>query len=219
MKTDQEASTIEQLQREIASLRQQNEVYRHQAAFPQLNPVPIFEFDRYGQVVYLNHAAQQTLNQLAPIDARIFLPDRLEESINREQDNVLQSFTELQINDQIFEETIAHSKEYDTVRIYANNITQHRLAEQALNVKKLELIQTQEFLEAVTKGTDVIIASIDLNFCYTYFNQAYQEELKRLSGKDIERGMNILDVFSHLPDQQKIIAREWGLVLQGESTN
>lgn len=219
MKTDHEASTIEELQREIASLRQQNEVYRHQAAFPQLNPVPIFEFDRDGQVVYLNHAAQQTLRRLGPIDARVFLPDGLEELINGEEDNVLQSYTELRINDQIFEETILHSKEYDTVRIYANNITQHRQAEQALNVMKLELIKTQEFLEAVTEGTDVIIASIDSNFCFTYFNRAYQEELKRLSGKDIELGMNMLDVFSHRPDQQKIIAWEWGQVLQGESTN
>jgi PAS domain S-box-containing protein len=219
MNTDHDASKIEELNREIAALRQQNEEYRHQATFPQLNPVPIFEFDGNGQVVYLNHAAQQTLNQLGPIDPRLFLPEALEEMVEGTEDNVLQSYAEISVKDQIFEETITHSKEYDTVRIYANNITQRRRAEEALTAKELELLQTQEFIEAVTKGTDVIIATIDTNFCYTYYNQAYREELRRLSGKDIHLGMSMLDVFAHLPEQQKIGAQVWSQVLQGESTN
>jgi PAS domain S-box-containing protein len=219
MNTDQVAPTMEELLREIASLRQQNEKYRHQATFPQLNPVPIFEFNRLGQVVYLNQAAQETLNQLAPIDARLFFPDGIDEIINGAEDRVWKSYTELSIKGQVFDETITHSKEYDTVRIYANNITQRRQTEEALNAKTLELIQTQEFIEAVTNGTDVTIATIDTNFCFTYFNQAYQEELKRLSGKDIELGMNMIDVFAHQPEQQKVVAREWGQVLHGKSTN
>jgi nitrogen fixation negative regulator NifL len=219
MDTDNAPTRLEELQREIASLRQQNEEYRHQATFPQLNPVPIFEFDHNGQTVYLNCAAQQTLTQLGLKDAGVFLPDGWEEMVNSVEDNVLQSSTEISINNRIFEESIAHSKEYDTVRIYASDITQHRQAEEALNAKKFELMRMQEFLEAVTKGTDVIIASIDANFCYTYFNQAYQEELKRLSGKDIYLGMNMLDVFAHLPEQQQIVEQEWSQVLRGESTN
>jgi nitrogen fixation negative regulator NifL len=219
MNTEHSASTIEELQREIDALQKQNEEYRHQATFPQLNPVPIFEFDRNGQVVYLNHAAQQTLKQLGPIDARVFLPEGIDALVNGEEDNLLQSYIEISIKDQIFEETIAYSNEYDTVCVYANNITQRYRAEQALNAKSIELIQTQEFIEAVTRGTDVIIATVDSNFCYTYFNQAYQEELKRLSGIDIKLGMSMLDAFAQLPEQQKIVKREWGQVLHGKSTN
>ena len=92
MNTDHDASTIDELQREIAALREQNEEYRHQATFPQLNPVPIFEFDRNGRLIYLNHAAQQTLNQLGSIDARVFLPEGLDELVNDTEDNVLQSY-------------------------------------------------------------------------------------------------------------------------------
>ena len=219
MNTDHAASTIKELQQELTALHRQNEEYRRQATFSQLNPVPIFEFDRSGQLVYLNLAAQKTLSQLKLTDALTFLPDGFAEMINRVEDTALQSFTELSIEDQVFEVSIAHSKEYDTVRVYANNITQRHQSEEALNTKTLELAQTMEFLEAVTKGNDVIIATVDTNFCYTYFNQAYQEEVKRLSGKDICLGMSMLDLFAHLPQQQQVVAEEWGQVLHGASTN
>jgi nitrogen fixation negative regulator NifL len=220
MNTDDVASTIEELQREVATLRQQNEEYRHLAYFPQYNPVSIFEYAPDRQVVYLNQAAKQTLTQLGLDDERVFFPDDYSEIRSSAKENaILQSFKEARVKDQIFEETIIYSREYDVVRIYANNITARRQMEEKLKAKTSELTQTQDFLEAVTKGTDVIIATIDTNYCYTYFNQAYYEELKRLSGKDIQVGMSILDTFAHLPDQQKVVREEWSQVLRGESTN
>ncbi len=219
MNMDKVDSPIEQLQQELADLRQQNEEFRRQATFSQLNPFPLFEFDRNHQLVYLNQAAQKILTRLGLVDARLFFPDNLDQTVFGKGDSALQSFTELKIHDQIFEETIVYSKDFDTIRIYANNITERRQAEQALNVKTLELAQTMEFLEAVTKGNDVIIATIDTNFCYTYFNQAYKEEVKHLSGKDICLGVSMLDTFTHLPEQQKVIAQEWSQVLHGETTN
>ena len=87
-----------------------------------------------------------------------------------------------------------------------------RQAEEALR-------QASELLEAVTGGTDVIIAALDTKFRYTYLNKAYKEELKRLTGKDIQVGMSMVDVFAHMPEQQKIAIREWRRVLKGESTN
>ena len=80
-------------------------------------------------------------------------------------------------------------------------------------------LQVQELLETITQGTQVIITSIDNDFHYTYFNRTYQEELKRLTGKDIHIGDNMVDIFSHLPEQQKIVAEEWSEVLKGMTTN
>ena len=220
MNTSDFASTLEVLQQEVTSLRLENEEYRRLASFPQLNPNPVLEFDRNGQLVYLNPAARQTLSQNGLTDARVFLPnDFAEMSKTGSENEVMQSFGETIIEGQVFAESIYYSKEYDTFHIYANDVSQRRQMEAALSQSKLELTQSQELLEAVTKGTDVLIAALDNNFCYTYFNKSYQEEMKRLSGKDIELGKSILDAFGHLPDQQKVILEEWSQILRGESTN
>ncbi len=230
MKTDNVAPTIEELQREVAALRQQNDEYRRLASFPQLNPFPVMEFDRGGQAVYLNPATQQLLSRLGLTDPSVFLPEDFGElskvelykaEINHivNEDAAMVFSREVGINGKIFAESIYLLQEYDTVRIYASDITERKQIEEALNVKTLELTQTQEFLEAATRGTDVLIATIDTSFCYTYFNQAYQEEVKRLSGKDIHIGMNMLEAFAHLPDLQKVVKEEWSQVLGGESTN
>ena len=81
-----------------------------------------------------------------------------------------------------------------------------------------ELRQAYELLEAVTKGTEVIIAAQDTNFRYLYFNKAYEEEIRRLTGKDIHVGASMVDLFTHMPEQQKISVEEWSRTLQGEST-
>jgi PAS domain S-box-containing protein len=65
----------------------------------------------------------------------------------------------------------------------------------------------------------VIIAAQDNSFRYTFFNKAYAEEIKRLTGKDIHIGTSMVEVFAHMPEQQKIAVEEWSQVLRGESTS
>ena len=91
--------------------------------------------------------------------------------------------------------------------------------EMDLHASEQQLRQSQELLEAVTQGSDVIIAAMDMSFCYTYFNKAYEAEMKRLTGKDINVGMSIIEAFAHMPDQQKIVMEEWRHSLRGETTN
>jgi PAS domain S-box-containing protein len=88
-------------------------------------------------------------------------------------------------------------------------------------VKKKErsLPEGVDLLEAATKGTNVIMAVQDTNFRYIFFNQAYKEEMKRLTGKDIAIGKSMVDLLAGLPEQQEVAVREWNQVLRGESTN
>jgi PAS domain S-box-containing protein len=99
------------------------------------------------------------------------------------------------------------------------DITERRTAEEALIESDKRLKQAQELIEAVTRGTEVIIATQDMDLRYTFFNTAYAEEIKRLTVKDIAIGTSMLDLFADIPEQQEIAAREWRQVLQGESTN
>jgi PAS domain S-box-containing protein len=220
MSVDESSTMIEALRQEIIILHQQNEELRHLALFPQSNPNPVLEFDRTGQVVFINRAAQQTLSRVGVIDARSFLPDDFTELSKFASEITDTAFIRMvKLGTNIFEVTINFSPEYGTARIYALDVTQRYQMEELINKNKQKLKQTHELLEAVTKGTDVIIAAIDTNFCYTYFNEAYREEVKQLSGKDIHIGTNMLATFAHLPEQQKVVMEEWGQVLRGESTN
>jgi PAS domain S-box-containing protein len=99
------------------------------------------------------------------------------------------------------------------------DLTEQKLADDALRTNEENLLRAQELLEAVTKGTEVIIAVQDVNFRYTYFNQTYKEEIKRLTGKDITLGTSMVDLFAEIPEEQTRSVKEWTKVLNGENVN
>jgi PAS domain S-box-containing protein len=105
------------------------------------------------------------------------------------------------------------------IGITAVDQTEQKLNEDALRQSEKNLQQTQELLEAVTNGTDTIIAAQDVNFRYIFFNHAYKVEIKRLTGKDLVLGCSMVDLFKDNPDEQKIAVREWRRVLNGENVN
>jgi len=78
MKADEFSATLEALRQENAFISRQNEELRRLASFPQLNPNPVLEFDRQGQVIYINPAARKILSQLGLTDAHLFLSDDFE---------------------------------------------------------------------------------------------------------------------------------------------
>jgi PAS domain S-box-containing protein len=99
------------------------------------------------------------------------------------------------------------------------DLTEQKLIEDALRYSEENLLQAQELLDDVTRGTDVIIAVQDTNFRYIFFNQPYKEEIKRLTGKDLTIGSSMIDLFAKIPEEQKMSLDEWGKVLNGENVN
>lgn len=100
--------------------------------------------------------------------------------------------------------------------VFNHDITERKKIEQTLRRNENLLRQSNELLEAVTRETAVIIATQDLDYHYTYFNEAYRDELERLTGKRIEIGSNMIDILAHMPDQQKKAREEWDKALRGE---
>jgi PAS domain S-box-containing protein len=99
------------------------------------------------------------------------------------------------------------------------DLTEQKRADDALRQNEENLNRAHELLEAVTKGTDVIIAVQDTDFRYIFFNQTYKEEIKRLTGKDLTLGASMIDLYADIPGEQKRTMDEWRRVLSGESVN
>jgi PAS domain S-box-containing protein len=99
------------------------------------------------------------------------------------------------------------------------DLTEQKNIEDALRNSEKNLQGAQELLEAVTKGTDVIIAAQDTEFRYIFFNRTYKEEIKRLTGKDLVIGMSMIEVYEGILDEQERTIKEWSKVLKGEKVN
>jgi len=85
-----------------------------------------------------------------------------------------------------------------------------------LRASSESLRRANSLLEAVTTGTEVIVAAVDTDYRYLFFNAAYGEEIKRLGGKDLKVGASMKDVFAHMPELQRAAMENWSRTLRGE---
>lgn len=99
------------------------------------------------------------------------------------------------------------------------DLTEQKLIEDALRQSEENFRRAQELLEAVTKETNVIIAVQDMNLRYIFFNQAYKDDIKRITGKNLDIGSSMVEVFADIPDEQMRAVSEWIKVLNGKHVN
>ena len=113
----------------------------HLASFPELTPVIILEADVNGAVVYANPACITSLKAIGKIDPRIFIPADIRDRLDgRAIPTSLHEEREIEIGDQVFRENVYFTPEFSSVRIYANDITGRKRAEEALRESKDQFI-------------------------------------------------------------------------------
>jgi len=101
----------------------------------------------------------------------------------------------------------------------SHDISDQKVAADKLRQGGEELVRAHDLLEAVTKGTDVIIAVQDKDFRYIFFNETYKDEIKRLTNKNLTLGASMVELFAGIPEEQKRAINEWSKVLHGENVN
>ena len=84
--------------------------------------------------------------------------------------------------------------------------------------KKIEAELSQQGIlmkALIDSPRDIIIFSLDNNYCYTAFNQAHFDEMKRVFGSEIQLGMRLLDAVT-TPEMIPVLEGIFERVLGGE---
>ena len=97
------------------------------------------------------------------------------------------------------------------------DITDRKRAVEALRENEQRLREARGLLEAVTFGAKVLIATVDKDFRYTFFNREHHEELKRLTGKETTLGMSLMEVLAEMPEERDKAIALWSRALKGET--
>jgi PAS domain S-box-containing protein len=91
-----------------------------------------------------------------------------------------------------------------------NDITERKKAERMLESQYI-------LLNALINSTsDIIIFSLDRNYCYTIYNEKHRQEMKKIWGADIAIGTNILDLMQ-VPEFREPAKKSIDRALNGES--
>lgn len=119
--------------RDITARKQAEEQVVHIASFPRLTPVLIAEVDDKGSILFENPAMEQSLEMLGEHDPLLFFPEDIRNRLNGTPITTASHETrDITIHDRHFRVMVIFTPEFESVRIYASDITDRRRAEEAL---------------------------------------------------------------------------------------
>ena len=121
------------LYNDITEREKQRKKIEYLASFPLLAPIMIFEVSKGREVIFCNPSMQSFLDKMGTDDPCIFIPKDIWKLYNSTDKTMKREYVrELQINDIIFLENIYFTPEFNSLRVYATDVTEHRKAEVAL---------------------------------------------------------------------------------------
>ena len=169
---------------------QSDERARWLASFPEINPNPVIEINANGVITFANGASHKILKSLGlPENPALFIPDDKEEILRLlKEGSEHQIVRKITLDTASFSETIILVRELQVVRIYAVDITEHKLVEEKLR-RAYELTST--ILESIS-GSFIVL---DKNWHFTFINQ--RAEIPTISPADVI-GKTIWEVFPEI---------------------
>jgi PAS domain S-box-containing protein len=164
------------LEKEIDERKKAEAEITHLATFPELNPNPVFEMDKTGDVKYSNPAA------------KIAFPDLSKSGIKHpfliDWGSVTQTLTsgetpslnrEVKVGGRWYEQTMTYVPTTSNYRIYGKDITERKKAEEILR-------ETRDYLDNLFNYANAPIIVWNPEFEITRFNHAFE----RLTGRTAE---------------------------------
>ena len=150
---------------DITDLIQYREKIISLASFIELSPDPIFEFDKFGTITMSNEASHTIMNKITGSDdISKFIPFEIDEilsAIINEEDKSF--FREITLNNCVFLENIYTNSRFKTARVYVNDITLRKKAEEDLLKKNDDLAAAFEELlsaeEELKKNYKILLSN------------------------------------------------------------
>jgi PAS domain S-box-containing protein len=143
---------------ESSECKRTEDEIKHFASFPQLNPNPVLEVDSSGKIIFCNDAAIRTLRELNLGDANVFLPRDMTSILNAlEQKKEVQFYREITVSDRIFGEVLHLAIQFNSVRIYANDITERKRYQEAMKNALAESRQREAEISALLEGSRAVL--------------------------------------------------------------
>ncbi len=161
-------------------LKQTQSKSEYLASFPKLNTNPIIEVNAGGAITFYNNAVTETLKTLGFSNKNIdlFLPKNMNDILNalkHKKDKQLNH--EVKISNRIFLENIHLVPQFNVVRIYTRDITEHKHAEE--KIRKL--------FTAVEQSPSVVVITDtkgDIEYVNPKFTELTEYRAEEIIGKN-----------------------------------
>ena len=157
--------------RDITARKQAEAEIAHLSSFPESTPWPLLEFGRDGQVRYANQAALAAAVEHGAGDLRVFLPPNGEELAAAQCVSPKgHSYVEVAVGEHTYGETIYFTDHFQSVRVYALDITKRVLAEQAVHA-------SEERYRTLAEASPDLIYVVGTDYRIQYMNGRAAEPL------------------------------------------
>jgi two-component system cell cycle sensor histidine kinase/response regulator CckA len=161
--------------RDLTKRKQAEAEKERLASFPQLNPNPIFELNTNGKVTFCNGAMKEILKNAGyGDDANPFMPKNIPEILQAIQQKKALHYTQnIEFNGLTYEEQIYIAPQFEAIRIYATDISAHKLTEKGLR-------ESTEKYQAIVEAFDGLIYICSDDYRIEFMN----EKLINRTGKN-----------------------------------